>query len=256
MKSEEGNNQVTGNGEGEKLPMFSMSEKIGDAALHNNIPTELDKLKNRPGLLSRMLFNTFKNDMTRLSQRQLSPSPEHFYAMDIIWRDPEGREYAKYKNDTDIPVLRRMYITEAYVNIINQFTNAEVNRGLLSIHEAINERDGKGNMKPNIAKTAFICTKLLSRSGKLLSEESLYTMAAHYFVRSDEVHGEISDIILQDKVTALKTHFREGVRAWFFSQSLDSLYTVLNDDAKLFEDILEESKVQVTAFSDYLKMKV
>ena len=208
------------------------------------------------GIVSKLVFRLLQKDMIKLSQRQLSPSPEQFYAMDIIWRDPEGRVYAKYKNDKDIPVMRRLFITEAYVNIVNQFTNAEVNKGLLSIHEAINERDSKGNMKPNIAKTAFICTKLLSRSGRLLSEDSLYTMAAHYFVRSDEVHGEISDTILQEKITALKTHFREGVRTWFFSQSLNSLYTVLNDDAKLFEDILEESKVQVEAFESYLKMKV
>jgi len=208
------------------------------------------------GIISRLVFRLLQKDMVRLSKRELSPCPEQFYEMDIVWRDEAGLEYFKYKSDKEIPLMRKLFITEAYVNLVNQFTNVEINNGLLSIHDAINERDKKGNMKPNIAKTSFICAKLMSRSGKLLNEELLYKLAAHYFVRSDELPGEIDDTILQDKITALKTNFREGVRTWFFSMSLNDLYPFLNDDAKLFEDIIEESKVQAVAFESYLKMKV
>jgi len=65
----------------------------------------------------------------------------------------------------------------------------------------------------------------------------------------------VDETILQEKIIVLKTEFREGVKTWFFDKSLDDLYPFLKDDNKLFDDLLEESKVQATAFTNYLKQK-
>lgn len=250
MKSGTENKKITSINElSRELPSWAM-------AMHNNIPEEFNKLQNRTKWISRVLFKWFKKDMIKLSTIALTPVPEHKYEMNIVWRDSNDKAYLTYKNDADIPLMRKLFITEAYVNLVNQFTDIEVNNGLLCIHDAINERDPKGNMKPNIAKTAFICAKLLGRSGRFLNEDLMYKLAAHYFVRSDEAHGEVDEVILTEKITALKTQYRDGVREWFFSRSLNDLYPFLNNDAKLFEDILEESKVQTESFASYMKMKV
>ena len=209
----------------------------------------------RSNWFMRLVFRLFKKQFMRIAYFEPLSYPKSFTRMDFVFRDTNGKEYYKYILDSDIAILRKLYITEAYVNLVNCFTDADVNKSLLAIHEAINERDAKDMMKPNVAKASFICAKLLGRSGRLLNEEFLYKLAAHYFIRNDEEIGMVDETILQEKITVLKTEFREGVKAWFFDKSLDDLYPFLKDDNKLFDDLLEESKVQATAFTNYLKQK-
>lgn len=182
-----------------------------------------------------------------LNKRDTIDAPKYIPVLDKVFTDSKGNEYFVFKSDSDIPILRKLAITEAYINLVNGFTNAEVNKGLLSIHGAINEQIN-GKMTPNIAKVSTVCTQLLGRSGRILTHELLYGLAAHYFVRGDEDHSTVSDEIKNEKIEILKTEFSEGVKDWFFAQSLNKLYPFLTDENEFFLTVLEESRIQVEAY--------
>lgn len=186
-----------------------------------------------------------------LNKRDTIDAPKYIPVLDKVFTDSKGNEYFVFKSDSDIPILRKLAITEAYINLVNGFTNAEVNKGLLSIHGAINEQIN-GKMTPNIAKVSTVCTQLLGRSGRILTHELLYALAAHYFVRGDEDHSTVSDEIKKEKIEILKTEFSEGVKDWFFAQSLNKMYPFLTDENEFFLAVLEESRIHVEAYKQYI----
>lgn len=186
-----------------------------------------------------------------LNKRDTIDAPKYIPVLDKVFTDSKGNEYFVFKSDSDIPILRKLAITEAYINLVNGFTSAEVNKGLLSIHGAINEQIN-GKMTPNIAKVSTVCTQLLGRSGRILTHELLYGLAAHYFVRGDEDHSTVSDEIKKEKIEILKTEFSEGVKDWFFAQSLNKMYPFLTDENEFFLAVLEESRIHVEAYKQYI----
>lgn len=208
-------------------------------------------MKNLGNKILIIIFELFRAKFTALANTGRKHSKS--LLLEYSFRDSQGREYYFYKDDKDIPILRKLYITQAYVKLINGFNNSEINQSLLAIHEAINERDNKDQMKPNIAKVSFICAKLLSRSGELLSEEAIYELAAHYFIREDEIEGEIKQSIFESKRDELK---KDGfiLKEFFFNKSLDSLFPNLTE-ANLFDALLEEGKKQTQIFNDFLMKK-
>lgn len=193
-----------------------------------------------------------------LNKRNVVSAPKYIDSTTLVFVDSKDRRYFIFNSDNDIPLLRKLFITESYVNLVNGFTDAEVNRGLLKMHEAINEFKG-GKMQPNIAKASFIITNLLNRSGRLIDEDKLYSLAAHYFIREDELYdenrGEVIYEIKQEKIEVLKREFSHGVRDWFFGAGLNKLYPFLVDDGVFFNQVLEETKTELEAYKQLIEDK-
>lgn len=172
--------------------------------------------------------------------------------LEFAFRDIEGRVYYRFTSDDDIPILRKLEITKHYVDLVNGFTDTTLNASLMAIYGAINEKDAKGHMRPNIANAAAITARLLTMSGQIINENALYSLAANYFIREDEDIAEPDESITRQKIQSLTNENKEGVKRFFFEKSLNKLFPFLVDGDALFNELLDESRIQTMAFFDLI----
>lgn len=209
-----------------------------------------------PNKFHRLLFRWFRPQLVHLAYQEPKGKQKHEYASDrfeFCFYDTSGRAYYKVKEAADQPVVRKLFIACAYAQLISGIDDQDIRVSLEAIENAIHEKDGKGRMRPNIARIGFICKKLLNRTGTMIRMDLLRNLAATYFIREDEPLEYVDREILYDKMSTFRTGYDEQLRQFFFAQSLNKLFPFL-EDPQFLEQAIKESQLEAMTYLEELNI--
>jgi len=176
--------------------------------------------------------------------------------MRFAFYDRQGREYYYFLDNAEIPIVRKLHLTDAYIKLFTGISDDDVRQSLAAIDAAINETDKKGNMSPNIGRIGYICTQLLSRSGRLLHTDVVYRLAALYFIRSDEKTDSIDETIVSEKIEAIKSFDNPALHVLFFEKKVSKLFPFIGESGEMLSDLLSQGTVELNAYVSELKQYV
>lgn len=164
----------------------------------------------------------------------------------FVFQDQDGMRWFETK---EMPIIRKLKIAEIYTELYTGIRQKDISDGLEAIEKAINEKEN-GKMKPNIAMVSHVCRQLLSRSGYVINIDTLYKLAAVYYIREDEQSEMVDESIIEEKISILKL---EKINDFFFAKSLETLFPFLNDFEGTFLEVIEASKKEVQVYEQFLK---
>lgn len=157
--------------------------------------------------------------------------------LDFVFYDKEGVRWFEAK---EMPIDRKLRIAHSFTKLWSGISEIEINKSALAIQDALNEQVG-GKQRPNIARIGYICKHLLSRAGFSIHLESLYELAAMYYVRDGE-RAELVDMdLLPAKIELLKGI---DISEFFFSQNLETLFPFLQDFEGTMYEAAQVAKVE------------
>lgn len=213
----------------------------------------MSRSETNPNVFHKLLFRWFRSAMVQLAYREPRPKKgQPIDRLEFCFYDKQGRAYYRFKNDDHIPIIRKLYLANAYTRLVTAISDQDISVSLLALNKALHETDAKGRMQPNIARIGYICQELLSRRGFLIRMDLLRDLAANYFIREDEKVDDINDITLVEKGIAL-SELDEVVKQFFYEKGIYELFPFLSDAEKITDDILAECTRQTEAFKEELK---
>lgn len=196
----------------------------------------------------KFIFALFRKQFVRLVYKgHFSPRSWRPDRLEFAFYDLNGAAYYSFSHDK-IPILRKINIAMAYTKLATGISELDISESLQAIHNAINHKNEKGLMTPQIHTVGFICSQLLSRRGRLVVPEYLYELAANYFIREDEDFDIINDSILESKIESIRELPQDVLRSFFFSKELNEIFPFAENPEEFFADILTEGKSEIMAY--------
>lgn len=203
------------------------------------------------GLLDIIYFRLRKKQMLALSKMphsELEPQSRFNNERFVFsFYDKDGLAYYHVKDDTKMPMVRKLYAANAFIKFHNAISDLDVSTSLEGIKAALYEKNQKGNMQPNIARIGYICEKLLARKGDMIRRDLLTELAASYFIREDEAIEVVNHDIFNQKVQAITVE-GELLSDVFFSKSLDELFPYLTNMEGVLKEMMDLYNTEVLAY--------
>lgn len=199
--------------------------------------------------LIKILFRFYPADFAKMVYGSREPK-KHLPTdkLTFTFLDLYGRAYYHVNEDAKTPILRQIKNAILYTNLASGISDEDIMKSLEAINAALNERNKKDKMQPNIARIGFICVQLLNRRGRIIVADHLYNLAANYFIREDEDYEFVDEVILSDKIESLKALPMEVIKSFFFEKSLNELFPFAHDPNAFFDEILKEGNIEAMAY--------
>lgn len=180
--------------------------------------------------MKRRLFNLFKTDFKKYLFDEQGKPPS-FDLLETIFVDSNGKQYYRYKDDFDIPILRKGKLEQLIKELNYGISKDEMTLFLDAMEKALN----KG--QADVSKIGFLVTQMRERKEILIHPEILFEMVTTLYIREDENPTLIDEEIHADKFQQLKKDSQGGLYDFFYTAGLQKYIpylTKLEDDWSLY----------------------
>ena len=180
--------------------------------------------------MKRWLFNLFKTDFLKFAFDEQGKPPS-FDLLETIFVDSNGKQYYRYKDDFDIPVLRKGKLEQLIKELGYGISKDEMTLFLDAMEKALN----KG--QADVSKIGFLVTQMRERKDILIHPEILFEMVTTLYIREDENPALIDEEIHKEKFEQLKKDSQGGLYDFFYTAGLSTYIpylTKLEDDWNLY----------------------
>lgn len=203
-------------------------------------------------ILAKFFYWLFKSQIKKLQFNEQSKKPG-FEKLSFIFRDSDGKDYFKYTNDFEIPILRKGELERALLEIESGLSASELGRILKAMKDALSETKGD-RFVPNIAKIGFLIEEMENRKEMLVHPELLFEVAAILYIREDEDPAIVDRQILSEKIVQLKKDSRDGLYDFFYSRGLSTYIPFLEKSEEEFMEYYELSRKKLEVMSKFLSI--
>ena len=163
--------------------------------------------------MKRYLFNLFKTDFLKMVFDEQS-KPVNFDLLEAKFVDSNGKKYFKYKDDFDIPILRKGKLEQLLQELRSGISGDELGMFLDAMDKSLN----KG--QADVAKIGFIITEMRDRKELLLHPDILFEMVTVLYIREDENPALIDEEIHVEKYNQFKKDSQGGLYDFFYGAGL------------------------------------
>lgn len=200
--------------------------------------------------VANQLFKLFKKELVSLFYLGLKPSKS--LPQDRLTFAFFGASGKQYFQVDELPILRKLKIAQTYIYLVNAINDTDINASIDAILLALQNKDDKGKMQPDIAKIGFICQKLKQRKGYYVRMDLIHELMANYFIREDETYDMVDNIILAEKIEEMSKLPHEVVSDFFYSKSVNELFPYLQETETILSDVAKETSIETNAFLNYI----
>lgn len=201
-------------------------------------------------ILAKFFYWLFKSHIKKLQFNEQSKKPG-FEKLSFIFRDSEGKDYYKYANDFEIPILRKGELERVLLEIESGLSASELGRILKAMKDALSETKGD-RFVPNIAKIGFLIEEMENRKEMLVHPELLFEVAAILYIREDEDPAIVDRQILSEKIVQLKKDSVDGLYDFFYSRGLSTYIPYLEKSEEEFTEYYELSRKKLEVMNKFL----
>ncbi len=199
--------------------------------------------------MKRRLFNLFKSDFLKFAFDEQS-KPVDFNNLETIFLDSNGKKYFRYKDDFDIPILRKGKLEQLIKELGYGISKDELTMFLDAMEKALD----KG--QADVAKIGFIITEMRDRKDILIHPDILFEMVTTLYIREDENPAVIDEEIHAEKYEQLKKDSQGGLYDFFYTAGLTTYIpylTKLKDDWNLY---LEKARAELETQRSFISEKM
>ena len=195
--------------------------------------------------MKRWIFNLFKTDFLKYAFDEQSKPPS-FDLLETIFVDSNGKRYFRYKDDFDIPILRKGKLEQLIKELGYGISKDEMTLFLDAMEKALN----KG--QADVSKIGFLVTQMRERKDILIHPEILFEMVTTLYIREDENPALIDEEIHKEKFEQLKKDSQGGLYDFFYTAGLQTYIpylTKLEEDWNLY---LEKATKELETQNSFL----
>lgn len=167
----------------------------------------------------KIIFNLFKPYFIKLAfNSQQKPVDKTM----LIWNfiDSNGKRYYRFVDDFDLPIKRFGYIQKCLNELSCGISLDNLSEILVAMQAAINQKDPKGKMSPNIGLIGHFIEELQNRKTYLLPMDIMFDMSATLYMREDENPAEMDMEIHRQKREQFEKDSAEGLRDFFYKAGI------------------------------------
>jgi hypothetical protein len=202
-------------------------------------------------ILARFFYWLFKDQIKKIQFTEQSKKIG-FEKLAFVFRDSNGKDYYRYTNDLEIPILRKGELERVLLEVESGLSGNELERIINAIDDAINEKDKKGHMSPNIGKIGFLIQEIKNRKEMLIHPDLLFEAVAILYIREDEDPAVVDREILKEKIVQLKKDSVDGLYDFFYSSGLNTYMPFLEKSPEEWTEYYEEGKAKLEAMQKFL----
>jgi hypothetical protein len=190
-------------------------------------------------IIARFFYWLFKSQIKKIQFSEQSKKVG-FEKLAFVFTDSNGKDYYRYTNDLEI------------LEIESGLSGNELERIINAIDAAINEKDKKGMMSPNIGKIGFLIQEIKNRKEILIHPELLFEAVAILYIREDEDPAIVDREILKEKIEQLKKDSVEGLYDFFYTSGLSTYIPFLEKSPEEWMGYYEEGKAKLEGMKKFL----
>jgi hypothetical protein len=202
-------------------------------------------------ILARFFYWLFKSQIKKIQFSEQSKKIG-FEKLAFVFTDSNGKDYYRYTNDLEIPILRKGELERVLLEVESGLSGNELGRIIDAIDAAINEKDKKGMMSPNIGKIGFLIQEIRNRKEILIHPELLFEAVAILYIREDEDPAIVDREILKEKIEQLKKDSVEGLYDFFYTSGLSTYIPFLEKSPEEWMEYYEAGKAKLEGMKKFL----
>lgn len=134
--------------------------------------------------------------------------------------DSEGNRYYRWVDDFDIPIIRKGHIQKCLSELECGISQENLLLVIDTMEKAIQERDNRGRMAPNISMVGHLIVELRNRQKYLFPGDILFDLAAALYVREDENPADMDMDLHRWKAGQFKKDSKAGLKDFFYNAGL------------------------------------
>lgn len=199
----------------------------------------------------RLLYYLFPTSFHKLvfeSQRK----PVNFENYDLQFVDSNGKRYYKCRNPLDEPIVRKGRFEQSFLELEAAVSRKELDKILEAMEQALNRKDKKNGMSPDLGMIGHLINELKLRKDTLLHPDIMFEMVACMYIREDEHPGKFDEEIHAQKIEQFKKDSQGGLYDFFYSSGLTAYMPYLEKYKGDLPEILEQGRMRIKAMGEQL----
>lgn len=202
----------------------------------------------------RLIFNLFKTAFLKLAFSQQS-KPVGFEKLSFKFIDSNGERYHRFNEDLDIPVQRKGQIERIMQELEAGISQSELDRFLVAMSKALDGKDKKGNLKPDIPMIGWLIEEMKMRKASILHPDILLELLCAVSIREDEDPAVWDEEIQQQKLIQIGKDCSEGsgLYDFFHKASLRESIPFLDITQGKWNEYLNHSRTKIKAMEVMLQ---
>ena len=215
-----------------------------------NIAPPYDGLNNN-AMIFKTLYKLFPTAMNKAVFDSQS-KPIGFDKCEFVFVDSNGKRYYRFMNDFDIPVVRVGMIELKLKELSMGLDGSEVDLIAEAMEVAINRKDKRGMMSPDLGMIGHLTKELKNRKETLVHPDLLMSMVSYLYIREDENAALIDETLHADKIEQFTKDSAGGLAGFFLNAGLSKYLPYLNKLESDLTPTLKLSEAKVTALRNEL----
>jgi hypothetical protein len=216
-----------------------------------NIAPHLDGQNNKQ-MIFKTLYKLFPTAMNKAVFDSQS-KPMGFEKCEFAFVDSNGKRYYRFMNDLDIPVARVGMMELKLKEISMGLDGAEIDLIVEAMETAINKKDKRGLMSPDIGMIGHLIKEIKNRKQTLIHPELLMSMVSYMYIREDENAALIDETLHEEKIAQFTKDGSGGLSDFFLNCGLIKYLPYLKPLESDLTPILRLSEAKIQAMRDELK---
>lgn len=195
-------------------------------------------------MILKLIYLAFPTQFNKLAFNSQT-KPINFDKLSFQFIDSNGKKYYRYMDDFEMPIVRKGYIEKCFKELEYCLNADEMTDILTAMKLAINKRDNRGNMTPDIAMIGHLITEIENRKKTLLHPEILFDITATMLIREDENPSELDIELHGSKIEQFKKDSQTGLRDFFYTAGLTTYLPFLEQFGGDLNLMIAHSKAKI-----------